>query len=290
MGRTIGESSPAWPAPVRAKPGAPNVLFIVLDDTGFGQLGCYGSPDQHAEHQQARPERPALHQHAHDRAVLADAFLHPHRAQSSFQRDGVHHGRIGRLPRFQRRDSIRERLSVRNFARARLQHLRVREMASDTGRADQRRRALRPLAAGTRLRALLRLPRRRHQPVLSRSRLRQPSGRTAEDARGGLSSHARPGRPCDQLHRRQQAARARQAVLCLLRDRRAACAASRAEGVGRQIQGKVRRRLGCVSREGVCQAERARHHPAECGVVAPRSRRAGLEQAVGRTSAGSTPA
>ena len=24
--------------------GAPNVLFIVIDDTGFGQLGCYGSP------------------------------------------------------------------------------------------------------------------------------------------------------------------------------------------------------------------------------------------------------
>jgi hypothetical protein len=31
---------PAWPAPVRAKPGAANVLFIVLDDTGFGQLGA----------------------------------------------------------------------------------------------------------------------------------------------------------------------------------------------------------------------------------------------------------
>jgi arylsulfatase A-like enzyme len=44
MGRTIGESEPAWPAPLRAKAGAPNVLFIVLDDTGFGQLGCYGSP------------------------------------------------------------------------------------------------------------------------------------------------------------------------------------------------------------------------------------------------------
>jgi arylsulfatase A-like enzyme len=44
MGRTIGESSPAWPTPVRAKLGAPNVLFIVLDDTGFGQLGCFGSP------------------------------------------------------------------------------------------------------------------------------------------------------------------------------------------------------------------------------------------------------
>jgi arylsulfatase A-like enzyme len=44
MGRTIGESEPAWPSPLRAKPGAPNVLFIVLDDTGFGQFGCYGSP------------------------------------------------------------------------------------------------------------------------------------------------------------------------------------------------------------------------------------------------------
>jgi arylsulfatase len=44
LGRTIAESTPAWPAPERAKPGAPNVMFIVLDDTGFGQLGCYGAP------------------------------------------------------------------------------------------------------------------------------------------------------------------------------------------------------------------------------------------------------
>jgi arylsulfatase A-like enzyme len=44
LGRTIEESEPAWPRPLRAKPGAPSVLFIVLDDTGFGQLGCYGSP------------------------------------------------------------------------------------------------------------------------------------------------------------------------------------------------------------------------------------------------------
>ena len=44
IGRTTSESSPAWPQPVRAVADAPNVLFIVLDDTGFGQLGCYGSP------------------------------------------------------------------------------------------------------------------------------------------------------------------------------------------------------------------------------------------------------
>lgn len=44
IGRTFDQSTPAWPSPLRAKEGAPNVLFIVLDDTGFGQLGCYGSP------------------------------------------------------------------------------------------------------------------------------------------------------------------------------------------------------------------------------------------------------
>jgi arylsulfatase len=44
IGRTFDASSPAWPEPRRAREGAPNVLFIILDDTGFGQLGCYGSP------------------------------------------------------------------------------------------------------------------------------------------------------------------------------------------------------------------------------------------------------
>ncbi len=44
VGRTTDESIPAWPRPLRARAGAPNVLVIVLDDTGYGQLGCYGSP------------------------------------------------------------------------------------------------------------------------------------------------------------------------------------------------------------------------------------------------------
>lgn len=44
IGRTADVSEPAWPQPNRAKDKAPNVLYIVLDDTGFGQLGCFGSP------------------------------------------------------------------------------------------------------------------------------------------------------------------------------------------------------------------------------------------------------
>jgi arylsulfatase len=44
VGRTFDVSKPSWPQPLRARQDAPNVLFIVLDDTGYGQLGCYGSP------------------------------------------------------------------------------------------------------------------------------------------------------------------------------------------------------------------------------------------------------
>jgi arylsulfatase A-like enzyme len=36
-------STPWWPPEPEPPAGAPNVLLIVLDDTGFAQLGCYGS-------------------------------------------------------------------------------------------------------------------------------------------------------------------------------------------------------------------------------------------------------
>jgi arylsulfatase len=46
IGKDWRESEPWWPEPVRPKPGTPNVCLIVLDDVGFGQLGCYGSDIQ----------------------------------------------------------------------------------------------------------------------------------------------------------------------------------------------------------------------------------------------------
>ncbi len=44
VGRTVDESVSDWPPLARAPKGAPNVLYIVLDDVGFAALGCYGSP------------------------------------------------------------------------------------------------------------------------------------------------------------------------------------------------------------------------------------------------------
>jgi arylsulfatase len=43
IGRTVQESTPYWKARPQPPDGAPNVVFIVLDDTGFAHLGCYGS-------------------------------------------------------------------------------------------------------------------------------------------------------------------------------------------------------------------------------------------------------
>jgi len=43
IGRTAGASTAAWPQSARARDGAPNVVFILLDDVGFAQLGPFGA-------------------------------------------------------------------------------------------------------------------------------------------------------------------------------------------------------------------------------------------------------
>ena len=40
---SILDSTPWWPEKPHAPEGAPNILYILLDDTGYSQLGCYGS-------------------------------------------------------------------------------------------------------------------------------------------------------------------------------------------------------------------------------------------------------
>lgn len=42
IGDTVAQSEPAWPESPAPPRGTPNVVFIVLDDLGFAQLGCFG--------------------------------------------------------------------------------------------------------------------------------------------------------------------------------------------------------------------------------------------------------
>jgi len=43
IGRTHEESTPWWETPPAAAPGTPNVIYVMLDDVGFADLGCFGS-------------------------------------------------------------------------------------------------------------------------------------------------------------------------------------------------------------------------------------------------------
>jgi arylsulfatase len=42
VGRTLAESKEWWPEPAKAPAGAPNVVWILLDDVGFGAAGTFG--------------------------------------------------------------------------------------------------------------------------------------------------------------------------------------------------------------------------------------------------------
>ena len=43
IGRTVADSEAWFDEPPHPGTDAPNVVFVLLDDTGFAQFGCYGS-------------------------------------------------------------------------------------------------------------------------------------------------------------------------------------------------------------------------------------------------------
>jgi hypothetical protein len=88
----IRDSIPDW-SPYeqpKAAAGTPNILYIVLDDVGFGALGCYGGTDRDAEHRPHRGQRIAVRAVAHHSAVLTDAIVSAHRPEPHDQRNGLH--------------------------------------------------------------------------------------------------------------------------------------------------------------------------------------------------------
>ena len=46
IGRTTDVSSPAWPVTARPTQGTPNVVMVVLDDTGFRAAGLFWQSDR----------------------------------------------------------------------------------------------------------------------------------------------------------------------------------------------------------------------------------------------------
>ena len=169
IGFTPAESTPRFPHDPKPPQGAPNVIAIVLDDTGFGHLGAFGSdigtPHLDAPGGRRRTVQP-LPRHL---AVLAHQGLLLHRAQPSRRRDGLpgrHPPGLPRLPRPPAQDGGH---TPPPAARRRLLDHGRRQVAPDPPLAALGGRALRHLAARPRIRALLRLPAGRHQPLDART-------------------------------------------------------------------------------------------------------------------------
>ena len=68
IGRTHHDSTPWYEPTPTAAPESPNVVYVVLDDVGYADLGCYGSEIEDAGDGRARRRRPALLQLPHDDA------------------------------------------------------------------------------------------------------------------------------------------------------------------------------------------------------------------------------
>ncbi len=245
--------------PQHLKPGAPNVLIILLDDVGFGQASTFGGEMNTPTLSKLASQGVSYNTFHTTADLLADARGTADRAQPPARRQRHDRRAGGRLGRLHRRDPEDLRHDGGGAASLRLQDGRIRQVAQHAGRPDHRDGPVRSLADRPRFRLLLRLPRRRDLAVGT------PAGR--EHERGGAA--ARREVPPERRHRaarRRLAAQtsrvlARQAVLHVLGAGCGARAAPGLQGLVRQVQGQVRRRLGRLPRARVRTPEAARLDP-----------------------------
>ena len=240
--------------------------IVLIDDCGFGATSAFGGPIPTPNAERLAAERAQVQSLSHHRAVLADAPGAAHRTQSSFGEHGRH---------LRNRDvgarlhlgAAEEQGAARHDAQAQwLLDGAVRQVSRSAGLGDEPVGTVRPVAhRRRRVRVLLRLHRRRDQPVVSGHLRRHDADGTGQEPRAGLPLHRGHDEQGDGVGPPAEGADARQAVLHLLRAGRHARAASRAEGVDRQVQGQVRRRMGQAARRDLCTSEEAGRDSRRCG-------------------------
>jgi hypothetical protein len=164
---------------VKPPRGAPDIVIVLLDDIGFGHSSAFGGPineDSRAPGQ----EWPEVQSLPHVRPMLPHAHGTVDGTQPPFVQRGRHHGTGHRLSGQHRRASGQYRHLGRNAALVGLHHRRLRQVSRDGGVGDQPFRPVRALADAFGVRQVLRLPRRRDEPVFSvHLRRRDPRGTAA---------------------------------------------------------------------------------------------------------------
>ena len=263
--RTLEGSQPDWNLIGHPTPpdGAPNVLLVLIDDAGFGNPGTFGGPISTPNYTRMAEEGLRYNR------FHVTALCSPTRAALLTGRNNhaVGFGSIGEFaggfPGYSATLPRDCSAAASDPPGQRLQHRRVRQVAPDARRPARSGRAVRPLAERLGLRLLLRLPRRRRQPV------GPVPGGEPEDHRnaGGVLRRGRPllpsgchGRQDDRVASRRAGPGREEALLRLLLDGLQPRAAPRRPGVGGQVQGQVRPGLGPTPRGDVRPAEGTRCH------------------------------
>lgn len=192
IGRTVAESEPYFDEGPHPDDGAPNVVVVLLDDTGFAQFGCYGS-DIDTSNIGALAAEGVQFTNFHvtplcspTRASLLtgrSAHAVGMRAVSNF-RTGFPN-MLGHLTNHAA--TMAEVLSAEGYATFCLGKWHLAHGAVLGGRS------IRSVAVGPRLRPLLRIPGRGDRPVPPRSGVRQPSRGGPGNLRERLSPVGGPG-------------------------------------------------------------------------------------------------
>ena len=240
---------------LRPPEGAPNVLIVLIDDVGFGASSAFGGPCNTPVAERLATNGVKLNR------FHTTALCSPTRQAMLTGRN--HHsvgmGGITEIAtsapgytsvRPKNKAPIAETLRLNGYSTSQFgkcHEVPVWEV-SPVGPFGQW-----PTRFG--FRALLRIHRRRGQSVLPGPLRRHQTCRTGEDARRGLHAHRRPGRSRDHLGTPAEGAHTRQTVLHVLRTGCHARATPCARGMVGQVQGQVRRGLGCPARADPAQAE-----------------------------------
>ena len=177
----VRDSKPDWApyTPKKAPEGAPNFLFVLYDDTGLAAWSPFGG----------RINMPTLDKLAANGLTYTQwhttALCSPTRSTLLTGRNHHVNGMAAiteaaeRLPRRERPSPGAGRDHRADPPGRRLEHLLAGQEPQRRRTGRRLRREPQAVAAPEGLRSLLRLPRRRNQPVVSRPRRRQPVHRTA---------------------------------------------------------------------------------------------------------------
>ena len=254
------QSKPWWAPRVVPPKGAPNVLLIITDDSGFGVPSTFGGVIPTPTMDRIAQGRTALQSRVLDRAVLADARGADHRAQSSLGRLRRDLRAVDRLPGLQQHHRPGQGDDRAHPARQRLRHVLVRQGPQHAGLRGEPGRAVRPVADRHGLRIFLRLRRRRRQPVAAEPVPQHDADLSVRGQGRSWNLGHRDGRRRHRLHDTHAPDPAGQADLHQVRAGRHARAAPPDQGVGGQDQrdAPVRRWLRQAARAHLREPEAAR--------------------------------